>query len=156
VAEAEGDAPGDRYRHRLTPAILHTPHTTPEIEMLAAGLNAFLKDQIAGLKAQGLYKAERPIATPQDAAITVNGRAVVNFCANNYLGLSNHPEIVAAAHEGLKTWGYGLSSVRFICGTQSVHKAAEAQVAKFFGKADAILYIACFDANGGLFEPLLG
>ncbi len=124
--------------------------------MPAAGLNTFLHEQLTGLKVQGLYKAERHIATPQAAAITVNGRAVVNFCANNYLGLSNHPEIVAAAEDGLKTWGYGLSSVRFICGTQSIHKAAEAQLARFFGKADAILYIACFDANGGLFEPLLG
>ena len=124
--------------------------------MPAVGLNTFLKEQLAGLKTQGLLKSERAIASPQDAEITVNGRAVVNFCANNYLGLSNHPAVVAAACEGLKTWGYGLSSVRFICGTQSVHKTAEAQVARFFGKADAILYISCFDANGGLFEPLLG
>ena len=124
--------------------------------MPAAALNSFLREQLAGLKAQGLYKAERQIETPQDAEITVNGRVVVNFCANNYLGLSNHPAVVAAACEGLKTWGYGLSSVRFICGTQSIHKAAEAQVARFFGKEGAILYISCFDANGGLFEPLLG
>jgi len=124
--------------------------------MSAAGLNKHLQKQLAGLKTQGLLKSERAIATPQDAEITVNGRAVVNFCANNYLGLSNHPAVVAAACEGLKTWGYGLSSVRFICGTQSVHQAAEAQLARFFRKEGAILYIACFDANGGLFEPLLG
>ena len=86
--------------------------------MPAAGLNKHLQEQLAGLKTQGLLKSERAIATPQDAEITVNGRAVVNFCANNYLGLSNHPAVVAAACEGLKTWGYGLSSVRFIYGTQ--------------------------------------
>ena len=85
----------------------------------------------------------------------LGGREVVNFCANNYLGLANHPEIVAAALEGLKTWGYGLSSVRFICGTQDVHKRLEQQIARFFRKADSILYISAFDANGGLFEPLL-
>jgi glycine C-acetyltransferase len=80
----------------------------------------------------------------------------VNFCANNYLGLANHPEIVEATHEGLRRWGYGLSSVRFICGTQDLHKELESAIARFFGKEDAILYISCFDANGGLFEPLLG
>ena len=124
--------------------------------MASTALDSYLRDQLAGLKQQGLYKAERRIETPQRAAVWVNGRDVVNFCANNYLGLANHPEVVAAAEAGLKDWGYGLSSVRFICGTQSVHKAAETQVAAFFGKADAILYISCFDANGGLFEPLLG
>ena len=124
--------------------------------MPADALNAHLRDQLAQLKSQGLYKAERRIESPQDAEIEVNGRRVVNFCANNYLGLANHPRVVDAAFEGLKTWGYGLSSVRFICGTQGVHKQAESQLAEFFGKADAILYVACFDANGGLFEPLLG
>ena len=119
-------------------------------------INAFLRTEIEGLKAKGLYKAERRIESPQRSGITVNGREVVNFCANNYLGLANHPDIVAAAQEGLKAWGYGLSSVRFICGTQDVHKRLEAQIAKFFRKGDSILYISCFDANGGLFEPLLG
>jgi glycine C-acetyltransferase len=118
-------------------------------------INAYLRTQLDDLKAKGLYKAERRIESPQKSAITVNGREVVNFCANNYLGLANHPDIVAAAQEGLKVWGYGLSSVRFICGTQDVHKRAEEQVAKFFRKPDSILYISCFDANGGLFEPLL-
>jgi glycine C-acetyltransferase len=118
-------------------------------------LNAFLRTQLDDLKAKGLYKAERRIESPQKSAITVNGREVVNFCANNYLGLANHPDIVAAAQEGIKAWGYGLSSVRFICGTQDVHKRAEGQIAKFFRKGDSILYISCFDANGGLFEPLL-
>ncbi len=117
-------------------------------------LNAFLRTQLDDLKTKGLYKAERRIASPQRSGITVNGAEVVNFCANNYLGLANHPDIVAAAHDGLKAWGYGLSSVRFICGTQDIHKQCESQIARFFGKSDSILYISCFDANGGLFEPL--
>ena len=123
--------------------------------MPANSLVAFLRTQLDDLKAKGLHKSERRIETPQNPAIAVNGREVVNFCANNYLGLANHPDVVAASHEALKTWGYGLSSVRFICGTQSIHKAAEQKVAKFFRKEDSILYISCFDANGGLFEPLL-
>src|SRR5829696_7291293 len=118
-------------------------------------LNAFLRTQLADLKAKGIYKAERRIESPQRSGITVNGHEVVNFCANNYLGLANHPDIVAAAQDGLKAWGYGLSSVRFICGTQDIHKRCEQQIARFFGKGDSILYISCFDANGGLFEPLL-
>src|SRR5436305_10247565 len=118
-------------------------------------LSAFLRTQLDDLKARGLYKAERRIDSPQRSGITVGGREVVNFCANNYLGLANHPAIVAAALDGLKTWGYGLSSVRFICGTQDIHKRLERQIAGFFRKDDAILYISCFDANGGLFEPLL-
>jgi len=118
-------------------------------------LDLHLREQLAELKANGLYKAERQIESPQSAVITVNGREVINFCANNYFGLSNHPEVVRAAHEGLDTWGYGTSSVRFICGTQSIHKQCEKRIAEFFRKADSILYISCFDANGGLFEPLL-
>jgi glycine C-acetyltransferase len=124
--------------------------------MPAAKLVNFLRDEIAGLKAKGLHKSERRIESRQLTGISVNGREVVNFCANNYLGLANHPEIVQAAEQGLKDWGYGLSSVRFICGTQDIHKQAERQIAEFFGKEDSILYISCFDANGGLFEPLLG
>jgi glycine C-acetyltransferase len=123
--------------------------------MPADDINAYLRTQLDDLKTKGLYKAERRITSPQRSGITVNGAEVVNFCANNYLGLANHPDIVAAAQEGLKAWGYGLSSVRFICGTQSVHKQCEGQIARFFGKGDSILYISCFDANGGLFEPLL-
>lgn len=123
--------------------------------MPADNINAFLRTQLEDLKAKGLYKAERRIASPQMSGITVNGQEVVNFCANNYLGLANHPDIVAAAQKGIKEWGYGLSSVRFICGTQDVHKQGEQQIAKFFGKGDSILYISCFDSNGGLFEPLL-
>ncbi len=123
--------------------------------MPSDNINAFLRTQLDDLKAKGLYKAERRIESPQKSGITVNGREVVNFCANNYLGLANHPDIVAAAQDGLKAWGYGLSSVRFICGTQDVHKQCEQQIARFFRKDDSILYISCFDANGGLFEPLL-
>jgi glycine C-acetyltransferase len=118
-------------------------------------INTFFRSQLDELKAKGLYKAERRIESPQRSGIRVNGREVVNFCANNYLGLANHPDIVAAALDGLKAWGYGLSSVRFICGTQEVHKRLEQQIAKFFRMGDSILYISCFDANGGLFEPLL-
>ena len=124
--------------------------------MPAGDINAYLRTQLDELKAKGLYKAERRITSPQGAEIAANGAEVINFCANNYLGLANHPDVVAAAFEGLKAWGYGLSSVRFICGTQDIHKRAEQQVAQFFGKGDSILYISCFDANGGLFEPLLG
>src|SRR5580692_4648904 len=123
--------------------------------MPSTDLNAFLRTQLADLKARGLYKSERRIQSPQKSGIRVNNTEVVNFCANNYLGLANHPDIVNAALEGVKTWGYGLSSVRFICGTQDIHKRCEQQIARFFGKSDSILYISCFDANGGLFEPLL-
>ena len=123
--------------------------------MPSDSFNAFLHAQLDDLKARGLHKGERRIESPQAPAVAVDGREAVNFCANNYLGLANHPDVVAAARAGLETWGYGLSSVRFICGTQAVHKQLEAKLARFFGKADAILYVACFDANGGLFEPLL-
>ena len=123
--------------------------------MPSADLNAFLRTQLEDLKARGLYKAERRIQSPQKSGILVNNAEVINFCANNYLGLANHPDIVNAALEGVKSWGYGLSSVRFICGTQDIHKRCEQQIAQFFSKPDSILYISCFDANGGLFEPLL-
>lgn len=109
------------------------------------------------IRDQGLYKAERVITSPQDAHIGVGERqAVLNMCANNYLGLAEHPEIIAAAHEGLDRWGYGLSSVRFICGTQSIHKQLETRLSQFLETEDTILYSSCFDANGGLFETLLG
>jgi glycine C-acetyltransferase len=104
----------------------------------------------------GLFKAERTITSPQSAEITLaDGRTVLNFCANNYLGLTDHPEIIAAARDALDTHGFGMASVRFICGTQDLHKELERTIADFFGKDDTILYAACFDANGGLFEPLL-
>jgi glycine C-acetyltransferase len=116
-----------------------------------------LQEELKNIKEAGLYKAERVIISPQKAEIKVNtGQDVLNFCANNYLGLSNHPKLVAAAKEALDTHGYGMSSVRFICGTQDLHKTLEAKIADFFGTEDTILYAACFDANGGLFEPLLG
>ena len=100
--------------------------------------------------------ANASLQTPQGAAIRVHGREVINFCANNYLGLANHPAIVEAAHEGLRHYGYGMASVRFICGTQDLHKQLEAAIARFLGKDDAILYSSCWDANGGLFETILG
>jgi glycine C-acetyltransferase len=115
-----------------------------------------LRPQLDDLRARGLYKSERQLEGPQDSAIHVGGREVVNFCANNYLGLANHPAIVEAAHEGLRRFGYGMASVRFICGTQTLHKQLESSIARFLGKDDAILYSSCWDANGGLFETILG
>jgi glycine C-acetyltransferase len=119
-------------------------------------LRQILKPQLDDLRAKGLYKRERQLQGPQGAAIRVGGKDVVNFCANNYLGLANHPAIVEAAHEGLRKFGYGLSSVRFICGTQDVHKELEKGLAGFLRKEDCILYSSCWDANGGLFETILG
>ncbi len=116
-----------------------------------------LRGELQAIRAANLYKAERVIATPQGATVTLaDGRELINLCANNYLGLSSHPEVIEAAHEALRTHGYGLSSVRFICGTQDLHKTLEQRLAHFLGTEDAILYAAAFDANGGLFEPLLG
>jgi glycine C-acetyltransferase len=115
-----------------------------------------LAAEIEKLRENGLFKDERVLESPQGASVRVAGREVLNFCANNYLGLSSHPALVRAAHEALDAWGYGLSSVRFICGTQEVHKRLEAEVARFLGTDDAMLYTSCFDANGGLFETLLG
>jgi len=116
-----------------------------------------LRQELQGIRDAGLYKTERIIATPQGAVVrTTDGREVINLCANNYLGLSSHPKVIEAAHEALRTHGYGLSSVRFICGTQDIHKELEGRIARFLGTEDSILYAAAFDANGGLFEPLLG
>jgi glycine C-acetyltransferase len=115
-----------------------------------------LRTQLDDLKVKGLFKRERQLQGPQGSAIRVGDREVVNFCANNYLGLANHPDIVAAAVDGLKKYGYGMASVRFICGTQEIHKQFEAGIARFLGKDDAILYSSCWDANGGLFETILG
>src|SRR5947208_6238529 len=112
--------------------------------------------QLAEIEAAGLWKHERTITSPQAAHITTNGKQVINFCANNYLGLSSHPRVMAAAKHALDERGYGLSSVRFICGTQDRHKELEAAISKFLGTEDTILYGSCFDANGGLFETLLG
>ncbi|MBB3840871.1 glycine C-acetyltransferase [Runella defluvii] len=122
-----------------------------------ASIKNELQQELDALKEAGLYKSERIIVSPQSAEITVqNGSEVLNFCANNYLGLSSHPEVIKAAHEALETHGFGLSSVRFICGTQDIHKELERQTAAFVGAEDCILYAAAFDANGGVFEPLLG
>ncbi len=113
--------------------------------------------ELETIRDQGLFKAERVIASPQAAEIELaDGRRVLNFCANNYLGLADHPEVIAAAKDALDSHGFGMASVRFICGTQDLHKQLEARIAEFFGTEDSILYAACFDANGGLFEPLLG
>ncbi len=113
--------------------------------------------ELAAIEQQGLFKRERVITSPQSAEITLaDGRRVLNFCANNYLGLADHPEVIAAAKAALDTHGFGMASVRFICGTQDLHKELERRIARFFGTEDAILYAACFDANGGLYEPLLG
>jgi len=110
--------------------------------------------EIEEIRASGLYKTERTITSPQGAEITVNGETVLNFCANNYLGLSSHPKVIEAAYAAIESHGYGMSSVRFICGTQDIHKELEQKIAQFLGTEDSILYAACFDANGGVFESL--
>lgn len=116
-----------------------------------------LKQTLEELKEQGLFKTERIITSSQSSEISVsNGNSVLNFCANNYLGLANNPEVVKAAQDIMNEWGFGLSSVRFICGTQQIHKQLEEKVSEFLGTEDTILYVAAFDANGGVFEPLLG
>ncbi len=115
-----------------------------------------LQQQLQEIEEAGLYKKERIITSPQGPEISLNtGQKVLNFCANNYLGLSNHPAVIEGARKGMETHGFGLSSVRFICGTQDLHKELEARIASYFGTEDTILYAACFDANGGVFEPLL-
>ena len=119
-------------------------------------IKQMIEAELQDIRSQGLYKAERVLESPQDAHIRVgDDQSVLNMCANNYLGLAEDPEVIAAAHEGLQQWGYGLSSVRFICGTQAIHKELEAKISKFLGTEDTILYTSCFDANGGLFETLL-
>ena len=115
-----------------------------------------LQNELNTIEQNGIFKKERIITSPQGAEITVNGETVLNFCANNYLGLSSHPEVVQAAKDALDTHGFGMSSVRFICGTQDIHKTLEKKIADFYGTEDTILYAAAFDANGGVFEPLLG
>ena len=122
-----------------------------------AAFNQHVQSELDGIRAAGLFKSERIIATPQGALVKLaDGRELINLCANNYLGLSSHPAVIEAAHEALRTHGYGMSSVRFICGTQDIHKELEQRLARFLGTEDTILYAAAFDANGGLFEPLLG
>ena len=123
--------------------------------MLNPGFAEHLRATLTDIDRAGLYKQERIITTPQRARIAVaSGQQVLNLCANNYLGLAGHPEVIAAAHAALDRWGYGLASVRFICGTQEIHKTLEARLSAFLGTDDTILYSSCFDANGGLFETL--
>jgi glycine C-acetyltransferase len=120
-------------------------------------IKEFLQNELESIKEAGLYKSERIITTSQDAVIKIStGEEVINFCANNYLGLSNNPEVIQAAKDAMDSHGYGMSSVRFICGTQDIHKELEQRIAKFYHTDDTILYAAAFDANGGVFEPLLG
>ena len=127
-----------------------------QIKNMYGKIKDHLQKEINQIKEAGLYKSERIIVSPQGAEIKLDsGKSVLNFCANNYLGLSSHPELIKAAKEGLDSHGYGMSSVRFICGTQDLHKTLEKKIANFFGTEDTILYAACFDANGGVFEPLL-
>jgi len=124
--------------------------------MASPSFYARLQQELSDIEAAGLYKQERVIESEQGAEIMVNGKKVLNFCANNYLGLSAHPQVLDAAKATIENRGYGMSSVRFICGTQDIHKELEQKLAKFLGTEDTILYVACFDANGGVFEPLLG
>lgn len=120
-------------------------------------IKEYLQEELKQIKEDGLYKKERIIVSPQDAVIKIStGEEVINFCANNYLGLSSHPEVIQAAKDAMDTHGFGMSSVRFICGTQDIHKELEHKIADFYGTEDTILYAAAFDANGGVFEPLLG
>ena len=120
-------------------------------------IKEYLKEELKAIKNDGLYKEERIITSPQDAVIKIStGEEVINFCANNYLGLSSHPDVIQAAKDTLDSHGFGMSSVRFICGTQDIHKELEQKIAEFYGTEDTILYAAAFDANGGVFEPLLG
>jgi len=119
-------------------------------------MKSFLANELQELEKQKLYKHERIIQSSQAAEIIVKGKSVLNFCANNYLGLSSHPELIKAAHQAIDSRGYGLSSVRFICGTQDIHKELETKMSQFLGTDDTILFSSCYDANGGVFEPLFG
>lgn len=123
---------------------------------MSNGFYRHLTEQLEQVQAEGLYKQERVITSAQQARIAVGGEQVLNFCANNYLGLANHPDLIEAAHQGLDSHGFGMASVRFICGTQDQHKALEQKLSAFLGTEDTILYSSCFDANGGLFETLFG
>lgn len=127
----------------------------PKNEAMYETLKPVLEKELDEIRAAGLFKEERIISSPQAADIIANGREVINFCANNYLGLSSHPQVIRAAKEAIDTHGFGMSSVRFICGTQDIHKELENKLASFLGTEDTILYAAAFDANGGVFEPLL-
>jgi glycine C-acetyltransferase len=128
----------------------------PKIAFMNENFVRRIADELEEIRTAGLFKNERIITSEQGAEIMVNGKKVLNFCANNYLGLSSHPKVIEAAHEAIKTHGYGMSSVRFICGTQDIHKTLEKKISEFLGTEDTILYAAAFDANGGVFEPLFG
>jgi glycine C-acetyltransferase len=140
--------------------ILNSPTSLPLPFENASYMNEKFVTRIQGelkeIESAGLIKKERIITSEQGPEITVNGKKVLNFCANNYLGLSSHPKVIEAAHKAIDTHGYGMSSVRFICGTQDIHKELEQKIATFLGTEDTILYAAAFDANGGVFEPLFG
>ncbi len=137
---------------------LRNPHLAKNVKTKNIQMNESFTNRIQAelleIESSGLFKKERIITSPQGAEITVNEKKVLNFCANNYLGLSSHPKVIEAAHKAIETHGYGLSSVRFICGTQDIHKELEKKIADFLGTEDTILYCAAFDANGGVFEPL--
>ena len=121
-----------------------------------ANFETHLGSVLEDIEAQGLMKREREITTPQSAKIEVGGREMLNLCANNYLGLADHPRLIAAAKGAMEAHGFGMASVRFICGTQDLHRQLEGEIARYLGMEDSILFAACFDANGGVFEPLLG
>lgn len=123
---------------------------------MTAEFTAHIQSELSAIRDAGLYKQERVISTPQGSHVGVSSGRVINLCANNYLGLAQHPDVARAASEGMERWGYGMAAVRFICGTQTVHKQLEAELSEFLGMQDTILYPSCFDANGGLFETLLG
>ena len=123
---------------------------------MSSAFNQFITEQLEQVKAEGLYKEERFLLSPQETDISVAKGDVINFCANNYLGLANHPQLVEAAKAGLDANGFGMASVRFICGTQDIHKQLESDLSAFLGMEDTILYSSCFDANAGLFETILG
>lgn len=123
---------------------------------MSAAFLTHIREALSGIEADGLTKSEHLITSPQGVTVSVDGREVLNLCANNYLGLANHPDLIKAARNAMDERGFGMASVRFICGTQDMHRELEQRIARFLGKDDAILYAACFDANGGLFEPLLG
>ena len=143
-------APAARPRHHVPGSFLLRTFAS-----MYGSIKDHLSQELKTIDEAGLFKRERIITSEQGAEITVNGHRVLNFCANNYLGLSSHPEVVQAAHASLDSHGYGMSSVRFICGTQDIHKELEAKLSAFHSLDDTILYAACFDANGGVFEPLL-
>jgi glycine C-acetyltransferase len=159
ASRAGGVIPRSEYQRPQQPRIiaLDADLNSLKVQIMYDRFQEHLARQLGEIRAAGLYKSERVITSPQQARIGVTGRAeVLNMCANNYLGLADDPQVVAAAHRALDQWGYGLASVRFICGTQQPHKELEQKLSQFLGTDDTILYSSCFDANGGLFETLLG